>query len=218
MEKVELKDLSKEDREALKAQLAAEDKAEKDRIKNERETYKKLVDEGVTANFRDLKRLSDLLVAMKARIFKSFDATLEMKATIYGVKESQQSHTFSTSDGRYSIKLGHRIVDSYDDTKSAGVAKVYEYLKTLSKDDNSAMLVNSVLNLLKVDDKGNLKSNRVMELEKMAEESGDESFIDGIRIIKASHALVRTCQFLTVSYKDENGKECVLPLSMSSAD
>lgn len=213
-----LKDMTPEQKAALKAELAAEEKAAKEKVSKDREAYKTLVDETVMAMFESLKKLSDIIVQEKVNAFKAFESILEMKQQLYGVKESQQSHQFTSLDGRFSIKLGHRIIDNYDDTKSAGVAKVQNFLKGLSKDENSAMLVQTVMGLLKSDDKGNLKPNRVMELEKLADKSGDPDFIDGIRIIKASHSTVRTCQFVTVSYKDDKGVERVLPLSMSAAE
>lgn len=213
-----IKNLTPEEKAALKAQFAAEDKAAKDTIVKDRETYKTLVDETVRAMFTRLKEVSLLLVEEKQNVFTTFEQTLAMKASIYGVKENQQSHTFTSSDGQLSIKLGHRIIDQYDDSKSAGVAKVNKYLATLSKDENSAMLVESVMGLLKSDDKGNLRPSRVLELEKLASKTGDPEFMDGIRIIKDSHHPVRTCQFVSVEYKDENGVTHSLPMSMSSAD
>jgi hypothetical protein len=162
--------------------------------------------------------LSEAIIKEKAHVFKSFEQILEMKQNLYGVKTDQQSHTFTSADGNISIKLGHRIVDSYDDTVNIGVSKVKDFLKTLARDENSAVLVDTVMNLLKRDDKGNLKANRVLELEKLAHKTGDEMFLDGIRIIKESYHPVRTCQFVTVSHKDDNGREVFLPLSMSSAE
>jgi hypothetical protein len=213
-----LKKLSAEEKADLKAQLIAEEKEEKKRIAQDREAYKALVSETVSFLFERLEKLSRSIVEEKANVFLSFEQSLQMKQNLYGVKTDQQSHTFTSSDGRISIKLGHRIVDSYDDTVNIGVTKVKDFLKTLAKDENSAVLVDTVMNLLKRDDKGNLKANRVLELEKLAQKTGNEMFLDGIAIIKQSYHPVRTCQFVTVSFKDENGKESFLPLSMSSAE
>lgn len=213
-----LNDLTPEQKRALKEQLVAEERAEKERTAMDREAYKQLVNETVSGMFTRLKEVSLLLVEEKANVFAKFEQIIDMKTTLYGIKPDQASHTFTSSDGLVSLKLGHRVIDSYDDTVNVGVAKVYAFIKTLAKDDNSAALVETVMNLLKRDDKGNLKASRVLELEKIAQKTGDESFLDGIRIIKESYQPVKTCQFVTVSFKDEEGKERFLPLSMSSAE
>lgn len=215
---VNLSTMSAEEKAALKKQLEQEEKATKEKVQQDRETYKKLVDECVASMFERLKMLSLTLVEEKDNVFKSFEQILLMKAELYGVKNTQQSHTFTTTDGKFSVKLGHRVTDGYDDSINVGIQKVQDYLKTLAKDDNSAALVETILSLLKRDEKGNMKASRVIELEKLAIKTQDENFIDGIRIIKDAYRPVKSCQFVTVSYRDENGKEQFLPLSMSSAE
>ena len=55
---MDLTKLTKEQKAALKAQLEAEEKAEKARVQNERDTYKELVDATVRSNVRKLQELS----------------------------------------------------------------------------------------------------------------------------------------------------------------
>lgn len=50
----------------------------------------------------------------------------------------QQSNTFTTSDGKYSIILGHRVVDSFDDTVHTGIAKAKIILIDF-KDENKEL-------------------------------------------------------------------------------
>jgi hypothetical protein len=213
-----LKNLSAKEKAELKASLIAEEKEEKKRIAQDREDYKVLVSETVGSLFERLKALSKSIVEEKSNVFKSFEQILDMKSNLYGIKTDQQSHTFTSTEGKISIKLGHRVIDSYDDTVNVGVTKVNDFLKTLARDENSAALVETVLKLLRRDENGNLKASRVIELEQLAHKTGNEMFLDGIRIIKESYHPVRSCQFVTVSFKDENGKESFLPLSMSSAE
>ena len=91
-------------------------------------------------------------------------------------------------------------------------------LRTLAKDDNSANLVDTVMGLLAKDRKGNLKAQKVLELERLAVKSGNEDFMDGIRIIKDAYRPVPTCQFVEAIVRDENGKEHAIPLSMSAIE
>jgi hypothetical protein len=177
-----------------------------------------LSSETVNDLWDELTKVSILMTATKARVFNSFEKALELKKEVYNVKENQQSHTFTTEDGKRGITIGHRLVDRYDETATAGVAKIKEYIKSLAKDDDSAALVETILNLLKPNKDGELKASRVLELEKLANKVNDPEFTDGLHIIKEAYRPTKTCQFVMVKYKDYNGAEKTLPLSMSAID
>jgi len=89
-------------------------------------------------------------------------------------------------------------------------------MATLARDTESAALVETIMDLLKKDAKGNLKANRVLELGKLASRVNNDNFSDGIRIIQESYKPVKSCQFIEVKFKDEHGKEHALPLSISA--
>ncbi|MGQ2119123.1 DUF3164 family protein, partial [Ornithobacterium rhinotracheale] len=65
---------------------------------------------------------------------------------------------------------GFRIIDGWDDTVTAGIDKVREFIASLAKDEATGKLVRAVNQLLKKDAKGNLKASRVLELTKLAED------------------------------------------------
>ena len=213
---VNLSQLSAKQIAELKQQLADVEKAKKQAIEVERETYKSIVDDTVQQSFKPLVGLSKHLLNVKKLIFDNFESVVEMKNEIYGTKESQQSHTFTSLDGTISIKIGHRVTESFDDTLSAGIEKVKTYMATLARDTESAALVETIMDLLKKDAKGNLKANRVLELGKLASRVNNDNFSDGIRIIQESYKPVKSCQFIEVKFKDEHGKEHALPLSISA--
>lgn len=213
---IDLKALTAEQRAALKAQLEEEDKAEKDRVQNEREAYKQLVDQTVQSNVSKLQKLSSEMERLKEEVFTEFATLIKTKNELFKTKSDRQSDTFTTADGTMSITLGNRVNEGWDDTVEAGIEKVKAYLKTLAKDENSAELVQVVMGLLAKDRKGALKANKVLELEKLAATSRDAEFIDGINIIKAAYRPVPTWQFIQVTLKDEEGKERKLPLSLSA--
>lgn len=216
METVQMTPEERAEFEAFKQEKEA--KAEKARIKEERETFKEMKDATIRTNFELLKGVSSFLLDAKNTVFGNMGTLIDMKDELYKTKSDRQSDTFSTEDGEISIKLGNRINEGWADTMDAGVQKVKDYLKTLAKDENSANLVETVMNLLAKDRKGNLKANKVLELEKLATKSGDENFIDGINIIKESYRPTPSCQFIEVRFKDDEGKERSLPLSMSAIE
>ena len=211
-----IENLTKEELAKLEAQIEAKKKDALKKIQEDRDTYKKLVNENVNDLWDELQNVSNIMTVTKSRVFSSFEKALELKKETYNVKDDQQSHTFTTEDGKRSITIGHRIVDRYDETVTAGIAKVKEYVKSLAKDDDSAALVDTILNLLKPNKDGVLKASRVLELEKLANKVNNVEFTDGLRIIKEAYKPAKTCQFVTVKYKDSNGAEQTLPLSMSA--
>ena len=195
---MDLSKLTQEERAALKAQLDAEEKADKARIRAERETYKELVDSAVRSNVRKLQVLSAEMERVKAEVFSEFAAIIRTKNELYSTKLNRQSDTFTTADGTMSITLGNRTNEGWDDTVEAGIAKVKDYLSTLARDDNSATLVETVMGLLAKGRKDALKANKVLELERLAVKSQNADFLDGINIIKEAYRPVPTCQFISV--------------------
>ncbi|OJX36675.1 MAG: hypothetical protein BGO87_12825 [Flavobacteriia bacterium 40-80] len=179
-----------------------------------RSTYKGLVNDLVPGMVDELLAISKGLSEAKANIFNSFRDIIKMKAEAYGVVEEQQSHTFTSTDGK-SIQIGFRIVDGWDDSYTAGITKVNTYLESLAKDDDSRYLVNGIFKLLKKDDKGNLKQSRIIELQEMANESGNEEFIDGVRIILDAYKPQQSSWFIEAYYND-NGIKKTIPLALST--
>lgn len=200
----------------LEQQLEAKKKADKARIQADRDAYTELVDETVRDMVKRLQNLSSEMAAVKAEVFAAFDSIIKTKEELFKVKINRKSDTFSTRDGQMTISLGYRTLDAYDNTVDAGIAKVKEYLATLAKDDNSAALVETVMSLLVKNRKGELKASRVLELQKLAEKSGDPDFMEGISIIKDAYKPAKSGQFITVTIKNDEGKDENLPLSIGS--
>lgn len=214
--KIDIYQLTEEQREELIKQAQELEREKKQAIKAERETYKSIVNDTVQQSFKQLVGLSKHILNVKKLVFDNFESVVEMKQDLFGVKENQQSHSFTTADGTITIKIGYRITEGFDDTLSAGVAKVKTYLETLAKDQASAALVETIMDLLRKDAKGNLKASRVLELGKLASRVNNEEFSDGIHIIEQSYKPVKSCNFIEVRFKDKNGKEHALPLSISA--
>ena len=152
-------------------------------------------------------------------MFGNFDAILKMKAEILGLtKDDQRSHTFTNSDSTLRITLGVNCIDGYRDTVEDGIAMVKAYIESLATDDKSKVLVSAVLRLLSRDGQGNLKASRVLQLRKMAEESGDERFIEGVKIIEESYQPTVTKRYIRAEYKDSKNAWRYIPLDMTAVD
>ncbi len=204
-------DLTSLSEEELLAALAAK----KQNKNSQRESYKELVQETVPKAIFKLVTVSEMLSKAKKDTFEYFENILELKNEVYGMKEKQRSHTFSTE--REEITIGYRIIDGWDDTAQTGVAKVKAVLQSLAKNEETGLLVNTLLNLLKPDSNGNLKASRVLELQKEAEKYNNPELTDGVDIIRKAFKPVRSSWFIE-AYLIENGKKTNIPLNISSVD
>ncbi len=75
-----------------------------------------------------------------------------------------------------------------------------------------------VMRLLAKDAKGTLKASRIIQLRKMAEESGSADFIDGVRIIEDAYQPQVSRTFLKAYTRDkETGAWVQIPLGMTEA-
>ena len=212
---MDFNNLTAEEKEAIRKAVLEEEKTKEAKRKEKTKEYKGIVDETVKENFNKVEKLAEILKSTKLEIFKSFEAILELKEELYGIKETQRSHTFTTSDGSLSIIIGHRIIDSFDDTVHSGIAKVKDYISKLTTNEQPE-LEKLIDLLLKKDKNGNLKASRVLELEAIANENGNETLLEGVKIIKEAYKPSKSSTYVEAYYKDKTGKMVSVPLSITS--
>lgn len=188
---------------AMKAKKAAEEKN-----RQMREQYLSMVDEQIDTSIEELERLSGQISATKSRVMDNFKAVLELKREVIQTRDfdAQRSHTFTNSEGTKRITIGVYTLDGYADTAEDGIQKVKDYITSLARDENSQMLVSAVLKLLSKNQQGMLKASRVIQLRKMAEQSGSEEFMEGVRIIEESYRPVPSKSFIRADIKGDNGE------------
>ena len=209
-------EMTAEERQEFEAyKLAKEKKAAEAKRKSDRKAYTALVDETIAAVMPELTNISEAIAQKKTAAAEAFRGALEMKAELFGVKDDQQSHTFTNSEGTMRITIGHYMLDNYRDTVNEGIAMVKEYIESQARDDASRALVKAILRLLSRDEAGNLKASRVLQLQKMAEETGNERFIEGVRIIQESYQPTPSKDYIRAAVRDESGAWVPIPLSMT---
>lgn len=217
MEQVQMSAEERKEYEAFKAER--EKKRREEERKQQRQQYATLVDDEIAATIPKLREVSEMLKTAKDNIFGSFDTILKMKAEIIGAShDGQCSHTFTNSDSTLRIILGVNTIDGYRDTVEDGIAMVKGYIESLAKDDATKALVNAVLRLLSRDGQGNIKASRVLQLRKMAEDSGSEQFLEGVKIIEEAYQPTVSKKFIRAQYKDEKGAWRYIPLGMTDVD
>lgn len=214
---MDIKNLTAEERQALKAELEQQELAEKRQHEEDINTYKGLTDETVKKCFPELIGVSEKLIQKKAKIREEFRKLIELKQNLYGMKESQKSHTFIDADGQFKISLGVYVLDAYDDTVDVGIQKVKDYISSLATDPQAKILVDTIMKLLAKDQKGTLKASRVLQLQQMAERCGDADFLEGVKIIGDAYQPIESKSFIRAEFKDENGEWKNVPLGMTEA-
>ena len=192
---------------------AAEAKARADR-----EMYKQLVDDEIEKSIPVLLAVSEKIKQSKQQVLDNFKTILELKGNIFKIiRDDQKSHTFTNSEGSKRITLGVYVTDGYRDTVEDGIGIVKEYIESLAKDEKTKSLVSMVLRLLSRDAKGTLKASRIVQLRKVAEETGGSRFLEGVRIIEESYQPEVSKQFIRAEQKDVNGMWRSIPLGMTES-
>ena len=215
---MKLKDLTPEQKAALKIEIAAEEKQAQEKKETERKLLKDMSAKSVDEMFKVLTKASSAFSLVKGQVFDEFKTIIDLKIRVYKVKDSQRSHTFVNKAGDKRITLGYRILVRYDDTLDVGIAKIREYLESLTTNEDSAKLMSMVNSLLKKDTKGMLKPARILDLLSLADEIDSELFTDGVEIIKKSYKPEKSSFFIEADYKDDKQKWQTVPLSVSSVD
>ena len=197
-----------------KARKAAEEKAKADR-----EMYRQMVDEEIENSIPVLLGISEEIKVSKRIVIDNFKAIIDMKSDLFKTKmrNDQRSHTFTNSAGDKRITLGVYVTDGYRDTVEDGIAIVKEYIASLANDEKTQALVNMVFRLLSRDAKGTLKASRIVQLRKVAEDTGDARFMEGVRIIEESYQPEVSKQFIRAEMKDRNGMWRPIPLGMTES-
>ncbi|GAB6010814.1 DUF3164 family protein [Viscerimonas tarda] len=211
--------MTAEEKAAFEAFKQAQEKENsKKRAQSEREQYRQLVNDEVVKSIPRLLAVSRALTKNKERVFDNFSAILDMKSDVMKLtRDNQKTHTFTDAEGKYRLTLGMYMLDGYDDTVEDGIAMVKEYITSLASDEKTKGLVEMVLKLLSKDTQGNLKASRVMQLRKLANESGNDRFVEGVHIIEESYRPTPSKTFLRAEERDKNNKWKAIPLGMTES-
>ena len=204
--------------EAFKAEQAQ--KAAAEHRKKQRETYTQIVDQELETALPELRSLSEQIKMVKDTIFENFDTVLKMKAEVVGFKEDGQwSHTFTNQESTLRLTLGVNTVDGWGDMVTAGIEMVRKYIESLATDEKTKTLVQTVLQLLSTDKQGNLNARRVLQLQKLADESDNDEFKEGVKIILESYKPTATRRYIRAQYRDKGtGAWRNIPLGITDVD
>lgn len=215
-------EMTEEQRRQFEAFQAAEArKRAEEKARQMREVYTEMVDKEIAELMPELVKVSGDIAAAKKKAYDNFKAIIELKEEIFRLRKNEdldvKSHTFTTTKGDMRITLGAYTIDNYLDTAEEGISIVKDYISSLAKDAESQALVDMVLKLLAKDAKGTLKASRIIQLRRLADKSGNERFIEGVKIIEEAYAPVPSKTYVKAEVKGENGEWKAIPLGMTES-
>ncbi|MBF1373078.1 MAG: DUF3164 family protein [Porphyromonadaceae bacterium] len=193
-------------------------KEEAKQAKENRDAFRNLASTIVDDLFPELEEASRRLVEIKKKVYDSVEQVIKMKEEVIGVKnKGQRSHSLISTDEHRRIIVGYYQRDGWDGTVEDGISMVKDYISSLAGDEATRKLVDIILDLLSRDGKGNIKADKVLQLDKYAESIQDDRFSEGVAIIKEAYRPVRTKDFVRAQVKNAMGGWDDLPLGMTEA-
>ena len=202
MTAIDLKNLSPEEKKALKASLEAERKEELKVEKEQKQLLKNLENDVVLSEIDFFIDKRDDIEARIETLFKNVETAIEMRAEVYGNKKREQdSHTFTLDDGSASVKVGWNMKPSFNGTEAEGIVKIREYMAALAGDtENEKILMEFLKIALKTDSQGDYNPQEIRKLDKMRDKANSELFNAGMDIINDAMIDIRTSRY-TSGYK-----------------
>lgn len=195
--KMDLKQLTTEERKELARQLKEEERKEKEALRCNKETLQQLTEEVIDNNidfFIDSQQSVEVAIL---KLFEEVTTIIDVRVETFGIeKKDQDSHTLTKSDGSASIKMGWNIKPTFNGTESAGIQKIKEFMSSLAGQTQNEKLLMEFLNIaLKTDIQGNYNPKKVRELNTMRERANSELFNDGMDIINSALIDIRTSMY-----------------------
>ena len=217
--------LSPEEKEQLAREaFKSKEKELAKRAKEEQEAhYKQLVDETIEKAVESVGELNIKMTIAKKQIFNDFDTVIALKNELYTgqkwLKTDRVTNTFTNQEGNKRVTVGYHTNDNYIDTYTEGVKLVEEYIYSLATDENGQKLADMVKVLLSERGKGGqLKAQNVLRLQRMANDSKNETFIEGMRIISDAYSPTKSKQFVKVEIKGEHNEWVTVSTNMTDCE
>lgn len=193
-----LDDLSPEAKRKLKQQLLEEEKAEKQKVQANKESFKDLTKLFVLGNIDNLVDFKNVIEEKVGELFEDYSIIKELKQQVYGPSD-QDSHTSTLQDGSASITIGHNVSIKFNGNESAGLKKINEYLNSLASDEENFQKLKKAIDIyLKRNSKtGDLSPNKIIELNSLRKDFNSELFNEGLDIIMDSQIRTRNSMYVS---------------------
>lgn len=183
-------------------------------------SYREMADSAIKTFVHRFEKTSRNIKRDKSDALDEFQTIIKLKRELLGFVngDKQRSHVFTHSDGDMRITIGVNSVDNYHDTVNEGIEMVVDYINSLANDDNARHLRDMLMSFLSRDKRGNLSSSKVLELSKYAKESGNKTFLDGVKLIEQSYIPSSSSTFIKAEKKNDKGMWVNIPLNVTEVN
>lgn len=190
--------LSPQEKRELMAQLHQEEKEKKEKLKQDKESFKDLTKLFVKKNIDQLVDFKKIVEKQVNQLFEDYNVIKELKQSVYGPSD-QDSHTSTLQDGSASITIGHNVSIKFNGNESAGLKKINEYLNSLASDEENFNKLKKAINIyLKRNPKtGDLSPSKIIELNSLRKDFNSELFDEGLDIIIESQIRTRNSTYVS---------------------
>lgn len=195
---MDINNLTPEQRKELLAQIKEQENLEKKQKQNNIKALLGLTEDFVDEHIDECINTQGFNNHFVIKLFEHAEAIINSRTEAYGNKKSEQdSHTMTKRDGSASIKLGWNIKPTFDGTETEGIAKIKQYMTSLTSDEENSKIMMEFLNeFLKTDVQGNYNPKQVRKLNEKREIANSQLFNEGMDIIEKAIIDIRTSQFV----------------------
>lgn len=209
-------DLTKLSSTELKKLLAEAEKQERIEKETRRKDYESKRNKKVNSMVALARTLNERLVRFKKIAFDEMEALKEL-ANEYGDirKGSKGGFSLRNEDGTKMVVLRRNVVTEYDERADLALGQIREFLnETIKKKDMQTYRTISVL--LEKNKAGDLNPSRVADLLKIKDNYEDERWKKAMELLVESYREREVSYNLEFYQKDEQGKDQMVSLNLSS--
>lgn len=182
------------------------------------ETYHQMVDDEMNSATPIFPSLNEDIKEVKETVLENFKSILDVRCEVLKVvKGDQHSYTFINSEGTKRTAPGVYVTDGYRDTMEDGIAIVEECIESLADNAKTESLAGMVLKLLARDARSTSKVSRIVQPHKITEESNNDRFMEGVRVIEEVYQPAIGKQFVRMEMKDGDGIWVTTPSGVTRA-
>ncbi|MEI7486823.1 MAG: hypothetical protein WCJ72_05345 [Chryseobacterium sp.] len=198
MTAIDITTLTPEQKKALQADLAAENKAEKQKKANDKKIIKGLKNDFVLGNVDFFIDKRNDVENRVLKMFKDLETVIELDSSLYGDKKKEQdSYSHTLDDGSAYMQIGWNVSPTFNGTEAHGITKLKDFMASLAGETENEKLLMKFLNVaLKTDVKGNYNPRKVRDLDSMREDAGSELFNEAMDIINEAMIDIRTSRYV----------------------
>jgi hypothetical protein len=209
--------LTADERKALMAELAKEEKAEKKKRLNAKKKYESNKDTSIEELMEEAVELSLTIARFKKKTHAVMDIHREAINEYGGIRSnSQGGFTIENSQNNKKIMRRRDTDPSWDERANKAVEIIKDFLLSEGIKKTSGKVHPILMGFIQRNNNGDLEYAKVMELLEYEDTFQDPRWVKGLQLIKEGYSITFKKFGYEFKTKDKNGKWNRLELNFSS--